>query len=584
MDRMQRGPMRASPRWVWWLAGALVAAAATAVVVSAHRGFRHSLGETFAGQQAMFTSALANVVLDFVAVRERDLGHVIRELQRARGMEELDASRLSALHAAHLEGFDSISIHGPDGELLAASPTEDAGEETRLAWIRGTIDANRDRASTFLSRSYVGRDHKTTVFLFVPFAVSGGDTCYVVSGLPVEDFLVAHLPAWRGRSMAVVLADGNGEILSLLTSTHQRDPRMRLGNLHALDEPCLRCHRADEFKDISLALASGLVEHSLFTPAGAVVAFNRSTLAFAVRNQQWVISLISPYEGVQSAVDRQGRAQLLLAVLALAALSALGYAVHRVVGLENVASANLALRRSEEELRASAGRLAEANRMKDLFTDIVRHDLMGPLSAAIGYAELLDGAGRGAGSAKMLPALRRTLGKASEIVENAAAISRLDEIGAIELREGDLAEVVDGVIGQQAGALRAAGLSLSLDLDGRYPVLMNAPLLEQVFANLISNAVKYAARGGRVEVGIGERAAQWVARVKDWGEGIPDAAKARVFDRLERLHKEGVKGSGLGLAIVRRVAALHGGEVWVEDNPEGGCVFNVALPKAGVLE
>ena len=49
--------------------------------------------------------------------------------------------------------------------------------------------------------------------------------------------LVAHLPAWKGRSMAVVLADDDGEILSLLTASHQPDPRMRLGNLHDMDEP-----------------------------------------------------------------------------------------------------------------------------------------------------------------------------------------------------------------------------------------------------------------------------------------------------------------------------------------------------------
>jgi signal transduction histidine kinase len=570
-------------RWAWYLAVALLLLLAARTVLTEHREFRRSLEETFIGQQSMFTSALANVVRDFVAARERDLDHVIHELlQAGPGLAGLDADRLAALHARHLEGFDSVSVHLPDGELVAISPARDAAEETRLGWIRATIASNRDRASTFVSNSYLSRDYKTTVFLFVPFAVPGRGTCFIVGGLQVEDYLVAHLPAWKGRSMAVVLADDDGDILSLLTASHQRDPRMKLGNLHDLDEPCLRCHSADEFRDMGRALRSGAVEHSLFTPPGSVIAFNRATLAFPVRNQRWVISLISPYEGVEAAVDRQAGAQLVLALFALVALCGLGYAVHRVVELGHVAAANEALRRSEEELRLFARRLEEANRMKDLFTDIVRHDLMSPLSAAIGYAELLGGAEPGAGSAQMLPGLRRTLGKAREIIESTATLSRLEEIGTLELHEGDLAEVIDGVLGQQALALRAAGIAVSLELAGRYPVMMNAPLLEQVFVNLVSNAVKYAARGGRIEVGVGERGSQWVARVKDWGEGIPDAAKPRVFDRLERFHKEGVKGSGLGLAIVRRVVTLHRGEVWVGDNPEGGCVFYVALPKAGV--
>jgi signal transduction histidine kinase len=219
--------------------------------------------------------------------------------------------------------------------------------------------------------------------------------------------------------------------------------------------------------------------------------------------------------------------------------------------------------------------------MKDLFTDIVRHDLMSPLSAAIGYAEILRAGEGEPGVGKVLPALRRTLGKAREIIESTATLSRIEEIGSLDAREGDLAEVIEAALGQQAPALRAAGIAVALDLDGRHPVRMNAPLMEQVFANLLSNTVKYGARGGRIEVGISARDGGWAARVKDWGEGIPAAAKERVFDRLERFHKEGVKGSGLGLAIVRRVVTLHGGEVWVEDNPEGGCVFIVFLPRAG---
>ena len=54
----------------------------------------------------------------------------------------------------------------------------------------------------------------------------------------------------------------------------------------------------------------------------------------------------------------------------------------------------------------------------------------------------------------------------------------------------------------------------------------------------------------------------------------------RIFTRFQRVNKKGVKGTGLGLAIVKRVVDLHGGKVWIEDNPEGGSVFYVEIPKA----
>jgi signal transduction histidine kinase len=92
--------------------------------------------------------------------------------------------------------------------------------------------------------------------------------------------------------------------------------------------------------------------------------------------------------------------------------------------------------------------------------------------------------------------------------------------------------------------------------------------------------VKYAFSGKRIELGIDEKGEEWILSVRDWGEGIPDPYKRSIFTRFERLQKEGVKGAGLGLAIAGRIVELHGGRIWVEDNPEGGSVFRVALRKA----
>ncbi|WP_457555434.1 sensor histidine kinase, partial [Candidatus Pyrohabitans sp.] len=71
----------------------------------------------------------------------------------------------------------------------------------------------------------------------------------------------------------------------------------------------------------------------------------------------------------------------------------------------------------------------------------------------------------------------------------------------------------------------------------------------------------------------------YIVRVKDFGEGVPDEFKEPIFERFKRREKRGVKGTGLGLAIVKRIAELHSGKVWVEDNSPKGAVFVVKLPK-----
>jgi signal transduction histidine kinase len=109
--------------------------------------------------------------------------------------------------------------------------------------------------------------------------------------------------------------------------------------------------------------------------------------------------------------------------------------------------------------------------------------------------------------------------------------------------------------------------------------------LEQVFANLIDNAVNYLdpQRPGQVEVGSREEAGDPAAGlrtyyVKDNGLGIPEAQQDKVFLAFQRLHPDAAPGEGIGLALVRRVVERHGGRIWLESAPGAGSTFFVALP------
>jgi PAS domain S-box-containing protein len=237
------------------------------------------------------------------------------------------------------------------------------------------------------------------------------------------------------------------------------------------------------------------------------------------------------------------------------------------------------IKRAEAELACYAAGLEEANRLKDLFTDIMSHDLLNPAATSRYFVDRLREGEADPRRLQFIDTIERNLCKLIGMIENVSAYSRLKETQALTGQALDVGEVVRRVLADIEDELLAAGISVEGPAAGVYPAFVH-PMFANVVANLVGNAVKYAAGGKRIAVGIESRGEQWVLSVTDWGEGIADAHKEGVFTRFERLDKVGVKGAGLGLAIARRIVELHKGRIWIEDNPEGGSVFRVSISRA----
>lgn len=238
---------------------------------------------------------------------------------------------------------------------------------------------------------------------------------------------------------------------------------------------------------------------------------------------------------------------------------------------------------AEEEIKKYARELEESNRMKDLFTDIMHHDLMNPLNIAKGYAELLREVETDSRKAVYFETIERNLIKGIDLMESTTMLSKLEKLESIEFKEMDLKEVIAGVIETLNPMVTGAQMTIENNINLSMPASANK-IIEEVFINLISNAIKYATEGKRIVVDGADNGGFWRIRVIDFGEGIRDENKTMIFERFHRMEKKGVKGSGLGLAIVGRIMELHKGKVWVEDNPEGGSVFVVEIPKDPVFK
>ncbi len=211
------------------------------------------------------------------------------------------------------------------------------------------------------------------------------------------------------------------------------------------------------------------------------------------------------------------------------------------------------------ELTQYIRHVERSSQLKDTFADIMRHDILNPLSAiksAISSGRVND---RG------IALIKKSVDRIEKIVEMFSKYAFLHSVEELSFQEGNLSEMLDEVV----DTLTPAALEMDVRVVKRYPPVLTArfsPFLEEAVANLLSNAIKFSPAGGEVVLEAGAEDGWVTLRVRDRGPGIPDRYKKSIFERFVRGRKDGIKGSGLGLAIVRRIAEMHRGEVWVEDN------------------
>jgi two-component system phosphate regulon sensor histidine kinase PhoR len=228
--------------------------------------------------------------------------------------------------------------------------------------------------------------------------------------------------------------------------------------------------------------------------------------------------------------------------------------------------------------------LKELDRIKSEFVSAVSHDLRSPLTAILGYVELIERAGPV--NQQQRDFIRRVHFNVNSIT---ALINDLLDLGRIEAGLDARKELVPvpAIIRYAIDGLQdlitEKGQTLELELADELPAVQGNPVhLRQVVGNLIGNAVKYTDNGGVIYVNARSEDDLIIIQIKDNGPGIPPAEQPYVFDKFYR--GRGVPpdtpGTGLGLAIVRSVVENHQGRVWVESDVGSGSTFTVVLPIA----
>jgi PAS domain S-box-containing protein len=264
--------------------------------------------------------------------------------------------------------------------------------------------------------------------------------------------------------------------------------------------------------------------------------------------------------------DQDGAAQFLLAIS---------------VDVTERKLAEQAIQALNSALQAKAEQLTSINKELESFSYSVSHDLRAPLRAIDGFALMieedhsgrLDDEGR-----RYLAVIRDNSRRMGALIDDLLTFSRLGRLSVTTLPvdvESLVREVVEEALnGHDKETPR-------IEIGSLPPTQGDRGLLRQVWANLISNAIKYSGKVARPRIEISGRrsTSENLYSVKDNGVGFDMEYADKLFGVFQRLHRaDEFGGTGVGLAIVHRVVTRHGGRVWAEGEVNAGAVFSFSLP------
>jgi diguanylate cyclase (GGDEF)-like protein len=251
---------------------------------------------------------------------------------------------------------------------------------------------------------------------------------------------------------------------------------------------------------------------------------------------------------------------------------------------------------SEDQLRAEMVRsndllqkLKELDRQKTIFFQNMSHEFRTPLTLIVGPLEtILSGKFGPLGQSlkEQLGLIQRNASRLLGLINQLLDLSRLDEKKMpVRMVQGDLNALVSDTVVSFKPYADKLGIRLHRPHDAQ-PLMMayDPQMIEKVLINLISNALKFTARGGKVTVSLGEAddGKSAFIRIKDTGQGIPARELPHIFDRFHQVDgtmTRNQEGTGIGLSLVKEFVALHDGRIEVDSVLNQGTAFEIILPK-----
>jgi two-component system, sensor histidine kinase and response regulator len=243
----------------------------------------------------------------------------------------------------------------------------------------------------------------------------------------------------------------------------------------------------------------------------------------------------------------------------------------------------LALRARDSELQRRNVELAELHRFQDETMAMLVHDLKSPLSVILASVDYLLAGKEIAGDAReALDDCRQAGSRIARLVANILETAHAESGRLVPRHQRvDVVKLFDDVIGPRRAMLERRGVALEIDA-GALAVDVDRDLIARVVENLVENALRSTAVGGRLRLWATERDELVELRVGHTGPAIPAASRPLVFEKFTQVWDSRRGGIGLGLYFCRLAVEAHGGRIWIEEDTQLPTVFAFSLPNASL--
>ena len=224
------------------------------------------------------------------------------------------------------------------------------------------------------------------------------------------------------------------------------------------------------------------------------------------------------------------------------------------------------------------------DRLKSDFVSTISHDLRSPLTAILGYIELLDRAGPVNDLQRdFINRVQASVHSITSLVNDLLNLGRIESGFDTRKEIISLSEIITSSLTAAEERIQIGGLQLSTNMPDDLPSLFGNPIqIRQMVDNLLDNAIRYTPDGGKVKVGAQVDGTQLIMQISDTGSGIPALDMPYIFDKFYRASNSTaeIPGSGLGLSIVKSIIETHQGRIWVDSTLDKGTNVTVVLPIA----
>jgi two-component system NtrC family sensor kinase len=226
--------------------------------------------------------------------------------------------------------------------------------------------------------------------------------------------------------------------------------------------------------------------------------------------------------------------------------------------------------------------LKELDRIKSDFVNTVSHDLRSPLTAILGYVELIGRVGSlNSQQHEFIHRIEISVHNITALINDLLDLGRIEAGFDVRKEVVPLATLIHYTVDSMKNRFAEKSLNSVVNISDNLPQVLGNPIrLRQMLNNLITNSIKYTPVGGTITISAHSEAGQIILQVSDTGPGIPSADQPYIFDKFYRASNVPIDapGTGLGLAIVKSIVENHLGRVWVDSALGQGSMFTIVLP------